>query len=212
MFRGLRNLFAQKAASAPQAPVPPVIPAAPCLSTPEGIKAARLATAFELSEAFEAFRAHPYLDSAGVWTIGVGSTRDLWGSPVTRSTPPVTRQQAAHMHSRDLQVAVDRLNADGLGWLPERWWITCVLLNNNLGTMSAWGPTLLRLLQSQRWEDAAHQLKAYRNAGGKPVLGLRRRRWTEAAYTAGVPFERAKELAWTQINSVDDWPSFPTGA
>lgn len=212
MFGRLRKLFARDNTTVLSPMSAPILPAPRDTFTPEGIKAYRLAEAFKLSEAFESFRAHPYQDSAGVWTIGVGSTRDLLGNPVARNTPPVTREQAEQMHSRDLQVAVDRLNADGLGWLPERWWIVVVLMNNNLGKMSAWGPTLLRMLQAQQWEAAAQQMKAYRNAGGKPSLGLRRRRWAEAAYAVGVPFERAKQLAWAQINSVDDWPPFPSGA
>lgn len=164
---------------------------------------------FALSEAFEAFRSSPYLDLAGVWTIGIGSTRDLAGQLVTAATKPVTRAQAEQMAARDLQRAADLLALDLPGGLPARWWAVGVLLNNNLGRMSVWGTTLLRLLQAQDWRGAAQQMSAYRNADGKPSTGLRRRRWAEAAYGLGMAPDLARQRAWAEITSPDGWPPLP---
>lgn len=163
----------------------------------------------ELSEAFEGIRLAPYLDSAGVWTIGIGSTRDLNGNQVTRDTPPITHEQAAQMASRDLAKAAALLAVDFPDGLPARWWAVGVLLNNNLGRMSVWGPTLLRLLRAKDWRGAAEQLKAYRNADGKPSTGLRRRRWAEAAYALGMDAKAARAKAWASIHNPDDWPPLP---
>lgn len=164
---------------------------------------------FALSEAFEAFRSAPYLDSAGVWTIGIGSTRDLAGKRVTAATPPVTRAQAEQMAARDLARAAELLAADFPAGLPSRWWAVGVLLNNNLGRMAKWGPTLWTLLRAKQWAAASNQLSAYRNAGGKPLLGLRRRRWAEAAYALGMSADLARQRAWAEINSPDGWPKLP---
>lgn len=164
---------------------------------------------FALSEAFEAFRSAPYPDSGGVWTIGIGSTRDLAGKPVTASTPVVTRTQAEQMAARDLAHAADLLAQDFPGGLPARWWAVGVLLNNNLGRMSVWGATLLRLLHAQDWRGAAQQMSAYRNAGGKPSTGLRRRRWAEAAYALGMSPDLARQRAWVEIRTPDGWPPLP---
>ena len=42
----------------------------------------------------EAFRSNPYLDAAGVWTIGYGTTT-INGQPVNANTPSITDPQAA---------------------------------------------------------------------------------------------------------------------
>src|SRR5579875_1622128 len=68
--------------------------------------------AVKLAEGFEGFRARPYRDSAGVWTIGYGSTRDARGRPVTATTPPVTEAEAEALMRRDLQDAFDEVIRD----------------------------------------------------------------------------------------------------
>ncbi|MBA4852093.1 lysozyme [Emticicia sp. BO119] len=42
----------------------------------------------------EAFKARPYQDSVGIWTIGYGSTFYLDGKRVSKSDPPITEKQA----------------------------------------------------------------------------------------------------------------------
>ncbi|WP_207540924.1 glycoside hydrolase family protein [Sabulicella rubraurantiaca] len=164
-----------------------------------------------LSEAFEEFRSKSYLDlkTHGVWTIGIGSTRDLLGKPVTASTPPVTQAEAERMAARDLSVAAADLALDFPDGLPPRWWAAGIQMNNNLGRMSAWGKTLLQLLREERWREAAHQMRAYRNSKDHPQLGLRRRRWAEAAYALGMDPVEAKRRAWAETHHVDDWPLLP---
>ncbi|HEV7455172.1 MAG TPA: hypothetical protein VGN96_00230, partial [Roseococcus sp.] len=58
--------------------------------------------AIHFSHAFEGFRGEPYLCPANVWTIGYGSTSDLFGKPVTRDTLAITETQAMVMATRDL--------------------------------------------------------------------------------------------------------------
>lgn len=162
-----------------------------------------------LSEAFEGFQAAPYRCAAGVWTIGYGSTRDKAGRPVTANTAPVTEQEARAMAERDLERAAGLMTADFPKGLPPRWWAVGVLMNNNLGRMSVWGPSLMRLLHAGAWREAAAQMRHYRNADGTPSLGLRRRRWAEAAFALGMAPGEAKRRAWATIRTADDWPPLP---
>lgn len=164
---------------------------------------------FALSDAFEGFRPAPYRCAAGVWTIGFGSTRDWAGRPVGPATPPVTRRQAEEMAERDLARAASLASlAFPLG-LPARWGAVAILTCNNMGDMRVWGPTLRRMLLAGEYRAAAAQLAAYRNAGGVPSLGLRRRRWAEAAYAMGMDAAQARDRAWAQIGTPDDWPGLP---
>ena len=167
------------------------------------------AEALDLSKAFEAFRSTPYLCPAGVWTIGYGSTRDGAGRPVTRDTSPIDEAKARLWAARDLEQAALLLAADFPQGLPPRWWAVGVLMNNNLGRMAVWGPTLRRLLLAGDWHGAAEQMRHYRNADGRPSLGLRRRRWAEAAFALGLDPHSARVEAWNRIASPDDWPKLP---
>jgi lysozyme len=86
---------------------------------------------------------------------------------------------------------------------------------NNMGDPARWGPTLVSLLREGEWRRAAEQMRHYRNVrkGGAlvPELGLRRRRWAEAAYALGLDAREAKARAWDEgfIDTVDDWPPLP---
>ena len=50
----------------------------------------------EFIESVEGFRAKPYKCSAGVWTIGIGSTM-IDGKPVTATNPAITRNKALEL-------------------------------------------------------------------------------------------------------------------
>lgn len=163
----------------------------------------------DLSARFEGFRSSPYRDSGGVWTIGYGSTRDATGRPVTASTPPVSREQAEVMARRDLARAEMLVRQAFPTGLPMRWAVVAILLANNLGSLTAKAQTLVGLLQARKYRQAADTLRIYRNAGGVPDKGLRRRRWAEAAYAMGMPMDEAYRRAWSEIQSPDDWPKLP---
>jgi lysozyme len=174
------------------------------------------AETLELSKAFEGLSLVPYDDNGDLpgetWTIGYGSIRDLAGRPVTPLTPPITMTDAILLKRRDLAVAEERARRAFPDGLPSRWGAVAILTSNNLGFMPVWGATLHRLLTQHEWRAAAEQLRHYRNQrqgeNGPlvPVLGLRRRRWAEAAYTLGADAGEARRIAWTTISHVDDWP------
>jgi lysozyme len=172
------------------------------------------AETLELSKAFEGLSLVPYDDNGdrpgGTWTIGYGSTLDLAGRPVTPRTPPITMADAILMARRDLALGEQRARKAFPDGLPARWGAVAILTSNNLGFMPVWGAALHGLLLRHEWRAAAEQLRHYRNQreGGElvPKLGLRRRRWAEAAYALGADPVEAKRLAWSRIGTVDDWP------
>jgi len=169
--------------------------------------------ATEFSEVFEARKLRPYKDSAGVWTIGIGSTRGPDGKPVTERTPAITDAQAEAMHKRDLEKAAALVKAAITYPISTRQAVVLMLLANNAGDLRVAAPTIVRLVNAGRWRDAADFLKEFRNVtvAGKrvPVLGLRRRRWAEAAYSLGMPAQEAHRRAWAEIATVDGWPKLP---
>ena len=167
------------------------------------------AEALELSHAFEGVRLKPYADAGGVWTIGYGSTRDLAGKPVTPATLAITQAQAKAMAARDLAHAA-RLVAEAFPQgLPARWAASLILMANNLGDIRRWGGSLKFMIDGRQWGEAAYQMRKYRMAAGVPLLGLIRRRWTEAAYASGYSATEAKRRAWAEIKTLDDWPRLP---
>jgi lysozyme len=166
--------------------------------------------AIELSEAFEGRRLKPYDDGYGFWTIGIGSTTDLKGNKVTKATQPITDREAELMAMRDLEKAARLVKLAITSSLTNRQAAALILLANNVGSLSVAAPTLVNLVNARNWRAAAEQFKAYRNSAGKPSLGLRCRRWTEAAYSLGLDAQVARKRAWVEITTVDGWPKLPT--
>jgi lysozyme len=80
---------------------------------------------------------------------------------------------------------------------------------NNLGDIRRWGGSLKFMIDGRQWGEAAYQMRKYRMAAGVPLLGLIRRRWTEAAYASGYSASEAKRRAWAEIKTLDDWPRLP---
>ena len=54
---------------------------------------------------------HPYQDTAGNWTIGIGSIRLADGSPVTATTPPITSDQADALMLAELTTTIAEVDA-----------------------------------------------------------------------------------------------------
>jgi len=167
------------------------------------------AEALELSHALEGLQLRPYADAGGVWTIGYGSTRDLAGKPVTPATAAITKAQAEAMAARDLQHAAKLVAEAFPQGLPPRWAAALILMANNLGDIRRWGGSLKFMVDGKQWGEAAYQMRKYRMAAGVPLLGLIRRRWTEAAYASGYSASEAKRRAWAEIKTLDDWPRLP---
>lgn len=141
-------------------------------------------TAIELCKRFEGFRGKPYRCSAGVPTIGYGTTWYLDGTPVTMEDRPISEAEATIL----LEKVLVRFQAKTLILCPR-------LLGENdkrVGAVVSWvynlGPanfkasTFRRRLNEGRWEKAAIEMRRWVFAGGEKLRGLVIRRDIEATY------------------------------
>ena len=130
---------------------------------------------------FEGERLAPYQDSAGVWTIGIGSTRDGNGHPVSASTPSITHAQALALLSRDMRSAIQVVERDV--HVPLTVWEEEALADfvYNVGQGNFDHSTLLKKLNAGDYGGAANEFEKWDLAGGKVLAGLVRRRAAEKA-------------------------------
>lgn len=126
-----------------------------------------------LIKSFEGFRAKPYQDSAGVWTIGYGHTRG-----VSEAYPEITIEQAEDLLASDLTAAESAVEHFIHVPLNENQYAALVSLVFNAGT----GPLLKSLgkfLNGKSYGAAAEEFAKWRIAGGTVSDGLVRRRAAE---------------------------------
>jgi lysozyme len=160
----------------------------------------------------EGFFATPYDDNGGqpggTWTIGYGTIFDRDGHPVTPKTPPITEADAVLLLCRDMAGAARdvRLRVK----VPLKICEAAALISwtYNLGGGSLAKSTLLTRINANRKEDVAAEMRKWINQEGKPLVGLLRRRWAEAAIFTGIEPTSACVRAWREIDSLDDWPEF----
>lgn len=139
--------------------------------------------AINLIKEFEGLKLRPYLCSAGVPTIGYGSTFYLDGRKVTLQDPPITQQEANELLNHTLQkvfipgvlrtcpVLIAHPNKLG----------AIVSFAYNLGVGRLQASTLRRRINEQKWAEAANELLKWNLNLGKPSKGLIRRREAEKA-------------------------------
>jgi lysozyme len=133
-------------------------------------------------ERFEGLRLRPYLCPAGVWTIGLGTTRYPDGRRVRPTDRAITRDEA-YVIAR-WQVRRDYLPAalvacpgiDGPGRLAA-----VVDFAYNLGAAALRGSTMRRRINAGRWGQVPAEMMRWTRAGGVVLRGLVRRRAAEVA-------------------------------
>ena len=138
---------------------------------------------------FEGFSSTPYQCSAGVWTVGYGTTR-ISGKPVNKYMEPISRQYAEELLMDDLQEfqeAIDRLVRVPL---EQNQYDALLSLVYNIGIGAFSKSTLLKKLNKGKYDQVPYELARWNKAGGKVLNGLVRRRAAEA------------EL-WSQSDTVD---------
>lgn len=142
--------------------------------------------AIELIKRFEGFRAKPYLCSAGVPTIGFGSTFYEDGTKVTLQDEPISPERAKSL----LDLTLNKIFIPGV--------LRCcpVLINYpkklgaivsfayNLGVGRLQASTLRRRINEQNWEAASNEILKWNLAAGKVSKGLDVRRKAEKALFA----------------------------
>ena len=129
----------------------------------------------DLIKRFEGVKLRAYKCPAGVWTVGVGSTRDVHAGMV------ITQTEADERLREDLQdaeAAVERLVKVQL---TDNEFSALVSLVFNIGSGAFSHSTLLRMLNSGDRKGAALQFKRWNRGGGKVLPGLVKRRAAETA-------------------------------
>ncbi|AYN29453.1 lysozyme [Buttiauxella sp. 3AFRM03] len=160
----------------------------------------------------EGFYSSPYDDNGakpgGTWTIGYGTIIDAQGKAVTSQTQPITEAEAETLLRRDMEGATRdvalRVNVP----LLECEAAALISWTYNLGGGNLAKSTMLKCINSDQRSSVPDEMRKWINQEGKPLLGLLRRRWAEAAIFIGIDSVNACIRAWNEIESLDDWPSF----
>lgn len=141
----------------------------------------------DLIKGFEGFRAKPYLCSAGVPTIGYGSTYYENGDKVSLEDTAISEIAAEELFKTTLKkyersvtnaltVSVFQYEFDAL-----------VSLCYNIGSSNFSKSTLVKMLnEGEAPIDVADQFLRWNKAGGKVVNGLTTRREAERLFFLGI--------------------------
>lgn len=135
----------------------------------------------ELIKRFEGFSSLPYLCSAGVPTIGYGSTYYENGKRVTLSDPPISEEWAEQL-LRILVVhyekGVDSFTRDDI---TQNQFDALVSFAYNVGVTNFKNSTLLKRINANPNDpDITKQFMRWIRAGGRVVKGLINRRRLES--------------------------------
>lgn len=118
---------------------------------------------------------HPYLDPAGIWTIGTGSIWDLAGQRVTAETKPITPAQNIILLHREMYGALRVVENDVTVPLTVDEEAALVDFVFNVGAGNFEASTLLRDLRAKNYAGAADEFLRWDRAGGEILAGLARR-------------------------------------
>ncbi|SMO40348.1 lysozyme [Chryseobacterium rhizoplanae] len=127
---------------------------------------------------FEGFSAKPYLDSAGIPTIGYGNTYYPGGKKVTMEDPAITKEQGVELFAEVLPTYEKIVNSKVKIALNQNQFDALVSHTYNTGGSE----TLFSLINKKAEEQAIRNwfTTKYITAGGKILNGLIRRRKAEA--------------------------------
>jgi lysozyme len=162
--------------------------------------------AVSLVIATESYRARPYQDGGGVWTIGYGTTR-IAGEPVSADTPAVSEAEARALMSADLAGAARDVASQITVPLRECEAAALISWTYNLGVGNLARSTMRAMVNLRRHGAVEAEMGKWIYTAGKPSLGLLRRRWAEAAVFQGLDAGTAIARAWAEIGALGEWPA-----
>jgi lysozyme len=128
---------------------------------------------------FEGLRLSPYLCSAGVPTIGYGSTYYENGSKVSLKDKQITEERAEELLAFHLKEHEHHVDSCVKVNISNNQFSALVAFCYNVGPGSLKKSTLLKLLNQNDIPGAAEQFLRWNKAGGKELAGLTRRRQAE---------------------------------
>lgn len=135
----------------------------------------------DLIKEFEGCVLKAYKCPAGVWTIGYGTTQGVKPNMV------ITQAQAETFLKRDIKPVERFLNSMGINYTQGQFdALTSWIYNLGIGAFKS--STMYKYIVARRKDvEIADQMVRWVNSGGKPLLGLKRRRVTEANMFIGKP-------------------------
>lgn len=128
----------------------------------------------DLIKEFEGCVLKAYKCPAGVWTIGYGTTQGVKPNMV------ITQAQAETFLKRDIKPVERFLNSMGINYTQGQFdALTSWIYNLGIGAFKS--STMYKYIVARRKDvEIADQMVRWVNSGGKPLLGLKRRRVAEA--------------------------------
>lgn len=120
---------------------------------------------------------HPYKDSVGIPTIGIGCTYYEDGSRVKMTDPAITKDRAIELFRNVLkhyETTVWSITRDDIN---QNMFDALTSLCYNIGVGAFKGSTVIKRVNVNITDQSITQaFEMWRNAGGKPILLGRRRR------------------------------------
>lgn len=138
----------------------------------------------QLISNFEGLRLNAYRDSAGIWTIGFGTTVFPHGKRV-QDGDCCTIQQAETYMLHDLARFENAVSKTVQIPLNQHQFDALVSLTYNIGINAFQNSTLVKLLNTGDYFAASQQFDVWIKAGGQTVQGLVNRRAIEKALFLG---------------------------
>lgn len=133
----------------------------------------------DLIKKFEGCKLYAYRDSVGVLTIGYGHIKNV------KAGMTITQQQAETFLKDDIKPIETLLNGMGINFSQNQFDALCSWIFN-LGIVRFNTSTLRDYIVARRKDtDIARQIVCWIYAGGKPLLGLKKRRVEEANMFVG---------------------------
>lgn len=118
---------------------------------------------------------HPYKDSVGVWTIGMGNTYYEDNTKVKSTDPPISQERAYKLFRniiKTYETAVHSLTRDDIN---QNQFDALVSLCYNIGVNGFRKSTLLKKVNANPKDPSITEaFKMWRSASGKPILLPRR--------------------------------------
>lgn len=133
----------------------------------------------ELIKLFEGFRSRPYLDSAGVPTIGYGTTKYANGKRVSLHDAPISEAAADLQLEEFCAREVFPLLDNHMLHLTDNEYAALCSFIYNVGRAAAEKSTLLAKVYEGRYDEAADEFPKWRFCGGRVNKGLVNRRAKE---------------------------------
>ena len=132
-----------------------------------------------LIQKFEGCELEAYKCPADVWTIGYGHTKGVVEGM------KITKEEAEQMLVDELHEYENYINEYVTTALSQNQFDALVSWVYNLGPANLKASTMLKVLNSGKYEDVPAQMKRWNKAGGKVLEGLIRRREAEACLFRG---------------------------